>query len=93
VTYQDSRHVWLDNLRLAIASNEGFPHLVARWCRVFLDHDEEGAVPARHAIGLFVPEDQVLKVLLLIASILALVSQQLLVVLATSVGWRSYVQL
>jgi hypothetical protein len=77
VTYQDSRHVWLDNLRLAIASDEGFPHLVARWCRVFLDHDEEG----------------VLKVLLLIASILALVSQQLLVVLATSVGWRSYVQL
>jgi hypothetical protein len=91
--YQHCRHIWLDNLRLAIATNESLPHLVAWWCFVLLDHDEQRAVPPRHAIGLFIPEDQVLEIVLFIASIVVCVGQKLLVVFATAIRWRSYVQL
>jgi hypothetical protein len=60
---------------------------------VLFDYDEQGTVPPRHAVGLLISKDEVLEVLLIISSIGLLVRQQLLVVLATSIGRRSYVQL
>jgi uncharacterized membrane protein (DUF4010 family) len=60
---------------------------------ILVDDNEERAVPARHAVGLLVAEDEVLKVVLGIAAAAVLVRQEPLVVLATSLGRRSYVQL
>lgn len=93
LTYQHSRQVGFDGLQLAVGANEGIPYLLTRRRGVLLDDDEQWAVPPCHAVGLLVPEDQVLKVFLLIATVILLVCQQLLVVLATSIGRRSYMQL
>ena len=38
-----------------------------------LDHDEQRAVPSRHAIGLFVAEDEVLKIVVVISTVAVLV--------------------
>lgn len=82
-----------DNLSLAVAAYEGVPHLVAPGRLVLLHDDEQRAVPARHAVGLLVPEDQVLKVLVVVAAILVRVGQQRGVDLAALVGGRAYVDL
>ena len=92
-TYQHCRHIRLHRLHLAIAADHGFPYLLT-WRRgIFFDHDEQRTVPPRHAIGLLIPEDEVLEVFLVIPSIRVLVGQQLLVVFATSIGRRPYMQL
>lgn len=73
--YQDCRKVRLDKLHLAVGANEGIPYLLA-WRRCILfDYDEQRAVPSRHAIGLFVPEDEILKVFLVISTISVFVRQ------------------
>lgn len=93
LTYQHSRQVGFDGLQLAVAANERIPYLLARRRGVLLDDDEQRAVPPRHAVGLLVPKDEVLEVFVLIAAVVLRVCQQLLVVLATSIGRRSYMQL
>jgi hypothetical protein len=92
-TYQNRRLVGLDNLRLGVAPNEGIPHLVAPRRLVFLDDNEERTVPARHAVWLFVAEDEVLEIIVLVAAVLVGVGQQGRVELATLVGGGSYVHL
>lgn len=92
-TYQYCRHVRLHSLPFAIAADHGFPYLLTRRRSIFFDHDEQRTVPPRHAVGLLIPEDQVLKVFLLVPSIRVLVGQQFLVVFATSIGRRPYMQL
>jgi hypothetical protein len=92
-SYQNCRHIRLHRLHLAIAADYGFPYLLTWWRGIFFDHDEQRTVPPRHAIGLLIPEDQVLKVFLVVSSIRVLIGQQLLVVFATSIGRRPYMQL
>lgn len=90
-THQHCRKVRLDDLHLAVATNERIPNLLTRRRGIFPHHDEQRAVPSRHAIGLFVPEDEVLEVFLVISPVSILIRQQLFVVLATSIGRRPYV--
>lgn len=92
-TYQHCRQVRLHSLHLAITAYHGFPYLIAWRCFVLLYHDEQRTIPSCHAIGLFVSEDQVLKVLFVISAVAFLVGEQLLVVFTTSLGWCTYVQL
>jgi hypothetical protein len=74
-SYQDCCQVWLDDLHLAVTAYHGLPYLVA-WRRlVFFDRDEQRTIPPGHAIGLLIPEDQILKVLLFIATIVIHVRQ------------------
>jgi hypothetical protein len=91
--YQDRRLVRSDHLGLAVAAHEGVPDLVAPRGFVLLHDDEQRAVPPRHAVGLLVPEDQVLKVVLVVATLFVVVGQQCGVDLATLVGGRAYVDL
>jgi hypothetical protein len=92
-TYQYCCEILLHNFHFAVAAYHGLPYLVAWRCLVFFDHDEQRAVPSCHAIGLFISEDEVLEVFFFIPPIVFLVCQQLLVVFATSIGMRSYMQL
>lgn len=92
-TYQHCRQVWSDSFQFAVTAYEGVPYLVVWGCFVLFHHDEERAVPSCHAIGLFVPEYQVLKVVLGVATVVLCIGKELLVVLATSIGRRPYVQL
>lgn len=82
-TYQYRCEVRLDDLHLAITAYEGVPYLVVRRRVILLDSDEQRAVPTCHAIRLFVSEDQILKVFVIISLISVLV---LVVVLAAPVG-------
>ena len=82
-----------DDFGLAVAAYEGVPDLVAPRGLVFLHDDEQRAVPAGHAVGLLVAEDEVLKDFLLVAAVGVLVGQQRRVDLATLVGGGSYVDL
>jgi hypothetical protein len=91
--YQNCSLVRLDDFGLGVAADEGVPDLVAPRRLVFLDDDEERAVPARHAVGLFVAEDEVLKVVVLVAAVLVSVGHQGCVEFATLVGRGSYVHL
>lgn len=72
-TYQHCRKVGLDRFHLAVTAYHGIPYLVAWRLLVFLDHDEQRAVPSRHAIGLFVAEDEVLKIVVVISTVAVLV--------------------
>lgn len=92
-THQNCCQVGPDSLHLAVAAYHGIPYLVARRRLIFLDHDEQRAVPSRHAIGLFIAKDQVLKDIFVISPILLRIRQEFLVVLATSIGRGTYVQL
>jgi hypothetical protein len=68
-THQHGREVRLDSLHLAIAAYHGVPYLVARRLLVLLNDNEQRTVPSRHAIGFFVAEDKVLKVVVVIAAV------------------------
>jgi len=92
-TYQHCCLVRSDHLGLAVAAYKGVPDLVAPGRFVFLYDDEQRTVPPRHTVRLFVPEDEVLEVLLFIAPILVLVSQQGGVDLATFISGGAYVHL
>ena len=72
-TYQHCRLVRPHDLCLPVAANEGVPDLVAPRRLIFLHNDEQRAVPSRHAIGLFVAEDEVLKVVVVISTVAVLV--------------------
>ena len=58
---------------MPVTAYHGIPYLVAWRLLVFLDHDEQRAVPSRHAIGLFVAEDEVLKIVVVISTVAVLV--------------------
>lgn len=92
-THQHGRQIGTDSLHLSVAAHHGLPYLVARRCLVFLDHDEQRTIPARHAIGLFVAENQIFKDVVLVSAVVLGIREQLGVVLAASVGRRAYVQL
>jgi hypothetical protein len=81
------------NLSLPVAAYEGVPDLVTPRGFVLLHDDEQRAIPTRHAVGLLVPEDQVLKVFLLVPAIFVLVGQQRGVDLAALVSGRTDVDL
>jgi hypothetical protein len=76
-----------------VVAHEGVPHGRTRRRRVLFDDEEQRAVPARHAVGLLVAEQQVLKVVRVVAAVDGRVGQQARVVLATAGLWGSYVQL
>lgn len=82
-----------DHLGLSVAAYEGVPDLVAPRGFVLLHDNEQRAVPPRHAVGLLVPEDQVLEILVVVPAIFVLGGQQRGVDLAALVGGRAYVDL
>jgi hypothetical protein len=74
-TYQYCCHIRLDDLHLAVTAYHGLPYLVAWRCLVFFNYDEQRTVPPCHAIGLLIPEDEILEVPLFITSINLLIRE------------------
>jgi hypothetical protein len=92
-SYQYCCQVRFNRLHLPVTANHGVPYLLTWRGGILFDHNKQRAVPPCHFVGFFVPEDQVFKILLFIPAIRVLISQELLVDFATSIGWRSYTQL
>lgn len=91
--YQNRRLVRPDNLALPVTAHHGVPYLFDGRRLVLVDHGEQRTVPTRHAVGLLIPEDEVLEILLFVAAVGVWVGQQALVDFTTLVGGRAYVNL
>jgi hypothetical protein len=72
--YQNSRHIRLHDLRLAIAAYKGFPDRVAGRSFVVEENCKERTIPARHAVRFLVAENEILKKVGFVATPLVIVA-------------------
>ena len=68
-TYKYSSEVRFHDLGFPVAAYHRFPNGVEWGCVVVIGYREERAIPSSHAVGFFVPKDQILENILFVASL------------------------